>query len=72
MGSPGLPAGVPIGVTSGLVDDTFDDLLAANRRYARSAPREFDGSEGCRVPHHHFIPIPIGSALTISASACWQ
>lgn len=25
------------------VDDTFDDLLAANRRYARSAPREFDG-----------------------------
>jgi carbonic anhydrase len=25
------------------VDDTFDDLLAANRRYANSAPRNFDG-----------------------------
>jgi len=25
------------------VDDTFDDLLAANRRYATSAPRNFDG-----------------------------
>ena len=24
-------------------DGTFDDLLAANKRYARSAPREFDG-----------------------------
>ena len=25
------------------VDDTFDDLLEANRRYANSAPRNFDG-----------------------------
>ena len=25
------------------MDDTFDDLLAANRRYATSAPRNFDG-----------------------------
>lgn len=25
------------------MDDTFDDLLAANRRYANSAPRNFDG-----------------------------
>lgn len=25
------------------MDGTFDDLLAANKRYARSAPREFDG-----------------------------
>jgi carbonic anhydrase len=25
------------------VDDIFDDLLAANRRYATSAPRNFDG-----------------------------
>jgi carbonic anhydrase len=25
------------------VDDSFDDLLAANRRYATSAPRNFDG-----------------------------
>lgn len=33
---------------------------------------ELDGSEGCRVLDHHFIPIPIGSALTMSASACWQ
>ena len=24
-------------------DGIFDDLLAANKRYARSAPREFDG-----------------------------
>ena len=24
-------------------DDVFGDLLAANKRYARSAPREFDG-----------------------------
>ena len=26
-----------------MTDGTFDDLLAANKRYARSAPREFDG-----------------------------
>lgn len=25
------------------MDDTFDDLLQANRRYATSAPRNFDG-----------------------------
>lgn len=25
------------------MDNTFDDLLAANRRYATSAPRNFDG-----------------------------
>jgi len=25
------------------VDDTFDDLMEANRRYANSAPRNFDG-----------------------------
>ena len=25
------------------MDDTFDDLLEANRRYATSAPRNFDG-----------------------------
>lgn len=25
------------------MDDTFNDLIAANQRYARSAPREFDG-----------------------------
>lgn len=25
------------------MDDSFDDLLAANRRYATSAPRNFDG-----------------------------
>jgi Carbonic anhydrase len=35
-------------VTAGLtivnaVDELFDDLLAANRRYATSAPRNFDG-----------------------------
>ena len=26
-----------------MTTDTFDDLLAANRRYARTAPRGFDG-----------------------------
>ena len=41
-------------------------------KIALLAPRQFDGSEGCRVPRHHFIPKPIGTALTISASACWQ
>jgi hypothetical protein len=35
------------------------------------APAELDGVK-TRVLDHHFIPIPIGSALTMSASACWQ